>query len=245
MSGKNYSQIPALRAIRGVVAKQHGETDSQTVKDTLYRMAGVMDAAEAFAGITRKPTETADAYQKRVEANAEKVTARIESFAEGTRSVHGELRKKLIADADKAAGLVAGGPFDAEIRSAFKALGTDKQMSYLNQLKNKGDGAQLAAILDAPPILTGLTEKVRDEFRAGYVADKAPQVSEEIAALDDLVRVSETVARTAESLAADLTREARFEAENPKEQARREQEAVDARAAVEAQAALDAVIGNG
>lgn len=236
------SKIPALKAIRGVVAKDFGHMENPTIQDTLRKMSDVIDVTEMLSGITRKPTETASVYLERVQANTGKVSGRIARFSEGTRAALTSRRTLVAKDADVAAGLVAGGPFDAEIRSSFKAMESSERFKYLNLLKEKGDGAQLAVILDAPVILTGLPEKFRDEFRAGFVAEKSPDMIAEIEAIDSLLNVSETVGTTAQAFSDKMASSAKLEADNPKEQAQRTQDAADARKAVDAQGALDRVM---
>ena len=90
------------------------------------------------------------------------------------------------------------GPFAAEIRSVVRNLELPAKLLYLaNAIKAK-DSAAVAAIVDAPPILSGLSAQQLADFRADFLDTMAPGRRDEAA---EMQSICDAVLRTTEEAA--------------------------------------------
>ena len=95
--------------------------------------------------------------------------------------------------------------FAPEIRAAFRTLSSKAKADLITQLVKENRGPELAAIVKAPAVLTGIT----DEARAAYenmmlVTYAAPEV-DELAKLEDLLSSVTAATRASSNMVKDLT----------------------------------------
>lgn len=88
--------------------------------------------------------------------------------------------------------------FSAEVRSVFRQMAYPAQMAFIAEAVKKDDGASVAAITEAPPILSGLTREQTDIFRGMYLDAFAPSSA---AIADEMLSCVTTALNAAESFA--------------------------------------------
>lgn len=91
--------------------------------------------------------------------------------------------------------------FGAEIRSLFRSLKPGEQIAMLSQLARENRGPELAAIIDAPTSVTGITREVQDRHRSQIVSIHAPEEFAEQAALLDALPAVVSAVRVADEMA--------------------------------------------
>jgi hypothetical protein len=63
----------------------------------------------------------------------------------------------------------------AEIRAAFRGMSLKERSEALNSALKAGDGATIAAISEAPALLSGVTADIQTRYREGIMAALAPE----------------------------------------------------------------------
>lgn len=97
-----------------------------------------------------------------------------------------------------------------EIRAVVRGMDdSGKRALLVREAIKARDAEVLSAVLLAPPFLTGLDERLRDDLRADYERQVAPEVIAEMEALLDADRDVSAALRSAHA-AADDTRNAEF-----------------------------------
>ena len=90
------------------------------------------------------------------------------------------------------------GPYAAEIRSVVRNLELPAKLLYLaNAIKEK-DSAAVAALVDAPPILSGLSAQQLADFREDFIDSMAPGGTGEA---DEMQSICDAVLQTTEEAA--------------------------------------------
>jgi len=71
--------------------------------------------------------------------------------------------------------------FAAEIRSVFRTMSWPAKLQFMTDATSLLDGATVAAVLNAPPVLAGVTPEQLAQFREAYL-NKTSKSSEQVAA---------------------------------------------------------------
>lgn len=96
--------------------------------------------------------------------------------------------------------------FAQEIRSSFRLLSMPQKLQVLSDAINSGDGALMAALtLDVPPMLTGLTPEIQEQYRESFL-DKWSEVSFDY--ITGIEKTAETFLSSVEPFALPLRKEA-------------------------------------
>lgn len=122
---------------------------------------------------TQSPTETADAHEKKIAAAAKVFGGQVSATRDrihailktGLEDIDGRARKTTGLKADR---------FEEEIRATFRSLDQDQKHSLLGELAENGKGAELAAIIDAPTVVTGITKEDVTRYREALETKHAP-----------------------------------------------------------------------
>jgi hypothetical protein len=75
--------------------------------------------------------------------------------------------------------------YAAELRSTLRAMSDKDRAITISSLIESGDGAAVAAITNAPSVLTGVTQELQGKYIEQFTSQQAPDLLDEQAALHD------------------------------------------------------------
>jgi len=197
--GVNDAEIVELPAVEipGQIDGRRINYEAHDNHPTLKRAADTLSSGHTlFADVSRFRANPSD--EDRAATHARKVRDMFStSKAKWSQSITG-LEAELtgaIADAeanlrDKAK-LKADPRYEGAILAKFVGMKPADQQAMFGELITAGDGPSLAALLEAPVVLTGLTVERKIELKAALCAKVAPK---EVALRDELVKAKQTVA---------------------------------------------------
>lgn len=195
-----------IRALAAVADRMRAEVgDHPAAQRMLAEANKLAQNAEALDNINarRRPSETEAAHVLRVAERARafdrEITAGIQrmgrAFAEGMQDVQQRI--------DSATNLKPNA-FAGEIRAAFRELSGKARDKQVTEWMEAGAGAELAAILRAPGLLTGLSDAQRSAYERSYTAKHAGEELDEQAMLESAFNSFTTIQQTAGAFAASL-----------------------------------------
>ena len=180
------SRVPAFahiaaRILDGLPDNGHGAT--RRMHSEIVRLQNGAAALEKLAA-TRNPLDTSAAHEKRVATAGHKYSEEIKVSLQrlsgivqvGAQDVELRIAQKV--------NLVPDG-FAAEIRSAFRSMNTSERLKLLGELATDNRGSELAAIVKAPSILTGIDDALKEKYSQLIASTHAPDESQEYARLMD------------------------------------------------------------
>jgi hypothetical protein len=176
---------PHLAAVNHVadrIAKGLDETKHPTPHKLHRAVARVSVGLDSLIALhaTRNPTETEGTHGKRVADAATKLSGMIASSRE---RLH-EITREGLAEIDARIGAkvkLVPDNYAAEIRAQFRTLDSSQRVALLAELVENNNGPVLAALVQPPRILTGLTDEMRQRYTEAIISKHAP---EEAAARD-------------------------------------------------------------
>ena len=163
-------------------------------------------SARALEGMRANadPTITQAAHDKKIISNAARL-------AERTKQVESELHRALGAGIseiqsriDAKVNLKADDKYASEIRATIRQMPMADKLRTLAELAAKNNGSALAAITEAPSILTGVPELHQKQYRDMILNTHATSELAERAALNDAFFATIRVTEVAGELARDL-----------------------------------------
>ena len=120
----------------------------------------------------RMPT---DGHNLNVSGMASKLQAMTEEMRTAVISKAEEIEKGLAAEMSSRSGLKSG-PYAMEIRSRFFTMTPGDRVKTIQSLIDARDGASLDAILNSPPLLTGLLPQDINKYRTQYFQTAVPEL---------------------------------------------------------------------
>lgn len=217
--------VLALGAIADRMGRDMGDhSQSRQLLAEVNRLRGGADALDNVRA-SRSPLDTPAAHALKVGAMAKKfdreITAMLNRASQimtaGAQDIQRRIDDKINLKPDA---------FAAEIRAAFRSLGSKAQGDLINKLIKEGRGPELAAIVRAPSVLTGISDEQRAAYEIAMVTTHAAQEYEEREKLEEVFDSAMAASRAAAGIAKSFT--------DPGELARIEREAAEANAAGEA-----------
>lgn len=151
--------VEALKSMQGVVS------NLLTARETYKSDPTLTEAAQVLA--------VDDLHNKLMPAATKRLDAANATVTKAIEAQEAELRK----------GFTSSSPFAAEIRAHAKALSAGDRIKFINEATAAGDMTTLAAVLGAPPYLSGLDAKMAATLTE--LANKArfPQTAKRLALL--------------------------------------------------------------
>jgi hypothetical protein len=201
---------PKVRALQALSTRMLDRVPSGAGHDAWRELwAQVNHLAETATAlhnlhVTRNPTENDAAHLKRVATAA----AKLKHVADDALDRSNRTRESgLAAIKARIAAKVRLVPdaYAAEIRAAYRAMSSAAQTTMLRELIEQNRGPEVAAIVKAPALLTGMSEQHRAQYEAAFIATNAP---EEVTAQEALAFAHETAlvsARTASEVAREYS----------------------------------------
>jgi hypothetical protein len=95
--------------------------------------------------------------------------------------------------------------FAQEIRTAFRALDSQKQLELLSEWIKENKGPEMAAIVEAPSFLAGIDDKRKAAFKKAIIGRHAGAELDEIEKLDALSETFNAATKAAGDFATGLT----------------------------------------
>lgn len=153
---------------------------------------------------TRDPTQTAAANDRRIINGAAKLKENREQTVVRLHSKLASLLRDIQGRIDQKVKLTPDG-YAQEIRASLRAMSVPDRMRTLAQLAAGNNGPALAAMTEAPAMLTGLTVEQQKQFRDLIVETHAKAEKAEEAELLAAFSGCLSAADVAEALANDLS----------------------------------------
>jgi hypothetical protein len=194
----NLSQISAFRALVALVPTN--TPISSDIQKILNRLDSEIESlAKIDDPSTRDELKSATYYALLVNAAKTSLRTLIADAAEKLNSIIASFAAKLAADRNERGNLIPNG-FAAEIRSVFRAMNWESQIQFMATATRARDGSTIAAILNFPPVLSGLNEEQISNFKESYL-DAAAGTSSSIL-ISKIQEVVDTALATAVKIAA-------------------------------------------
>jgi len=235
------SNLAALHAIleginrRNPAAEGPDKPAAKHYAQVTGTIEGVVDAANALRKlhVTRNPNDTDAVHFKRVSTAAAKVARQID-ISDSAVKVAWAKAKADVANRRVTALRLNPDGYAAEIRAAFRALSRTERIEVMMQLtKDTTRGPELAALLRAPSIITGLTPEEQSNYWKGYSAANAQAENDEEELIDTAYDDAIAALNTAREVITTYTDEKKLA-----DIAKREAEAAAAAANFEAKVTL-------
>jgi hypothetical protein len=215
----------APRAIAALADRMlKGMEDYPAAQQMQAQVNRIRQGAEALdrANANRNPLETRAAHMKKIAAMARKLDQETVAVINRTAVIWGEAHAAVQRRIEEKVDLRPDS-FAQEIRSAFRALDAEAQAALIKDLIDGNRGPEMAAIVRAPAVLTGISEDRRAMYERAIVSKHAGNELDEQARLAEVFEAVSAVSRTAGNFTKSLT--------DPVEFARIEREEAAANAA--------------
>jgi len=131
---------------------------------------------------TQALAKNSDAYLKQI---MDKFSFHAKLLDESVNLIHEQLAAPLEKEAE--------GGLSTEIRSHIKTLQPEDRRAMMNEATQSGDAATCAAVLCAPPYLSGISEVEHKNYLSQYHKAGNPEIVER---LEVLAKVKEVIERT-------------------------------------------------
>ena len=203
-----------VRALEAMSAQMTAALpDHETARQLRAEMNGLRLKAEALDNVNqrRSPLETPAAHAmkvaKRARAFDSEVTAALNRSSQLWAKAREAADRRIAEKVD-----LRPDAFASEIRSAFRTLSPQKQNDLIKELVDSNRGPELAAIVKAPVVLTGITEAQRAVYEQSIIARHAAPEFEEMGLLDEVYEITVAGTRAAGSFAKSLNDPAKLAA---------------------------------
>lgn len=155
-----HHKVRAMRAITELMLREmqdHPHAIRLRVEaDRLYKGAAALDNVAA----NKDPTDTLDGHSLKVARLAKqfdrKITESINRASDILRDGFRDIEARINAKVD-----LRPNAFAEEVRAVFRALKPGEKAEMIERLVDANDGPELAAIVKAPAVLTGIKEEQR------------------------------------------------------------------------------------
>jgi len=196
---------PLAKALEAIAERVKGDTPAirklQAEVNRLASSAGQLDTVHR----NRSPLDTEAAHALKVAKLARQYGSRVtEALNRGLGEwavSRAELEQRIVEKIN----LKPDPKFAAEIRSVFRTVDGTKRLEMLGQFVKENRGPELAAILEGPAFLTGISEEQKSAYRASMISTHAAAEQEELEALDEAAEGFQIANRTASNFAKELT----------------------------------------
>lgn len=193
---------PMVSAIGAIVDRMTSEIGDHSVARQLKAEADrLRRGAEALDNVrrNRSPLDTKEAHTLKVAKAARKYEAEVEAVRGRAHEIFGrgigEISGRIVNKVD-----LKPSAFAQEIRTAFRELNSKAKTELINELVAGNRGPELAAIVDAPSVLTGISDQQRSMYRQAIISKHAAAEMDEQEKLTDVFEASLDAAKAATGL---------------------------------------------
>jgi hypothetical protein len=159
----------------------------------------------------RSPTETESAHFKKISAHAKSLEIAVAQAEQRIHQHQREHSQELEGRTNQRLGL-SENAYAAELRSTLRAMNEKDRSITINELIASGDGAAVAAITKAPPVLTGVTPELQGKYIEQFTKQQAPDLLDEQEALIGAMANAASILGAAKRAANDYSDPARLQA---------------------------------
>lgn len=182
------------------VAERNGAAQRiQAGINRLSRSAELLDNVMAL----RNPKETPAAHKLRVAESARKFDSEVLRFLNTYLVDYGrgreEIQRRIVEKVN-----LKPNEFAPEIRARFYSLNGEQRAEFINKLVDEGKGPELAAIVKAPSVLSGINDEQSAVYEKMIVSKHAAAELDELAALDEVFSAADAAQRAATEMAKEL-----------------------------------------
>lgn len=189
-------QLSALNELGSRLAKTlDGDQSPPSVKiQTQHRR--LTDALRGLHGlaITPSPMDSTGAHLLKVQKASQRLRDEVVKVRDESRQLVAS-RKKDLEDSLKVIAGITANEYAPEIRSRFAGLSQSEKLDVLQSIIDSRDGASFAAIVGAPPFLTGLDPALRDRLTDNFYEAVSPDFYQARIALDDVTDLMDSTMR--------------------------------------------------
>lgn len=202
----------SLEAVAGRISKVLGDNHKtgQQLQAEVTRLSRAADALDRL-NQTRNPLDTPAAHAMKVAKSArtfsQEVTATFNRAVKVWGAAYGDLQARIIDKTNLRPDAFAG-----EIRAAFRTMSSKQKMDLIQELIEENRGPELAAIVKAPSMLTGISEEQKQSYEKSFVARHASAELDELAKLEETWSAVIAATNVGADFAADLTNPAKLSA---------------------------------
>lgn len=204
--------------------EKHGSEAARRLRAEINRLYSGAEALDGVAA-SRSPLDTDAAHIKKVATVARKFDQEVLAVINRAGQIYRESREAVQRRIDEKVNLKPDA-FAQEIRATFRTLNRKDKVQLLGQLVKENRGPELAAIVRAPSILSGISDEERANYERAIIGIHAGPEVAELEDMDAALEESFSATRVATSFASSLI--------NPGKVAAIEQGDAAATAAVEA-----------
>lgn len=196
---KGNSRHPTVNALESLAARMiEPLPDHQTAKsiqgaiNRLYRGAEALDAVAR----NRSPLDTPAAHALKVAKLAKRLDSEITSTLNTVGQTWGAGFNDAQRRIDEKVKLIPD-PFASEIREVFRGLEPAKKGEFIQRLVNENRGPELAALIKAPTVLTGLGDREREGYEKAIYSRHAAAELDEQTALEEVFHTANVACKSA------------------------------------------------
>ena len=185
---------------------------------------------EALRGLhslatTPSPMDSTGAHLLKVQKASQRLRDEVEKVRDESRQLVAS-RKRDLEDSLKVLAGIKPNEYAPEIRSRFANLSQSEKLDVLQSIIDSRDGASFAAIVGAPPFLTGLEPSLRDRLTDNFYEKVSPDFYGARNAMNDVADLMDSTVRLVDRAATGYT--------DPALTAKIEKDAIEANQAAEA-----------
>lgn len=165
-----------LRVIYGRMTEAAGNNElnsaARSMSSELLRLIVSLEGLESIIE-KRDPTITEAAHKLRVSQAAKKLAQRADDVIDKINEYSHDGSNRLSNRIDEVAGLRPN-EYAGEIRAAVRALKPAERRDVLKRAIDERDASTVAALVDAPSVVTGIEPQFAEAMREGFISKHAP-----------------------------------------------------------------------
>lgn len=195
--------VKAIEAISNMMVEDL--PDHPTAKQMQGMVNRLRSATEALdnVAVNRNPLDTSDAHSLKVAKMARKlnveITASLNQSLQIWSAGYNDIQRRIDGKVD-----LKPSAFAAEIRATFRGLKTEDKADLLKELVDGNRGPELAAIVHAPALVAGLSDKEKAAYEQAIVGRHAAAEVDEMQKLDGVYQGAMAAHRAATDFARQL-----------------------------------------
>ena len=154
----------------------------------MRKMASAVQGLERWA-VSKNPKETNEAHMAKIASAAKRLGTESTKNLNLINDIYIEGLNSLDSAIKQEANLLPN-KFAVEIRQMFGGMNNKQKMEVLNNALESKDSATMAAILEAPDMISGLNQDTRDRYKVAMEKMLAPELYQQRVELNDSYELS-------------------------------------------------------
>jgi hypothetical protein len=209
------------------IAKRINERTTDNPRSTrLLREAQRIELAVKSLGdmaATKSPTETTAAHFKRVAHSSQRLRNETINAKDRIAVLQQEASQDIDQRIKERLNLIQG-DYAGELRSTLRGMDQKERFATISEIMKQGDGQSMAAISQAPAVLSGLSDEISARYVEDYTKMYAADLVNERDALHETASDLAIITSTADKAADGFSNPSRLQSIETEEQAAAEAE---------------------